>query len=47
MQGDIIGRIKEKGSGTLGHWTWVKLVGKEQKIITIISAYQVCKHPTN
>jgi hypothetical protein len=46
-QGDMIGRIKEKGSDTLGRWTWMKLVGKEQKIITVISAYQVCIRPTN
>jgi hypothetical protein len=46
-QGDIVGRIKERGSDPLGRWTWIKLVGKDQKLITLISAYQVCAKPTN
>jgi hypothetical protein len=46
-QGDMISHIKEKGSNTLGRWTWMKLVGKNQKLITVISAYQVCIRPTH
>jgi hypothetical protein len=46
-QGDMVGRIKDRGSDSLGRWTWMKLVGRNNKIITIISAYQVCVRPTN
>jgi hypothetical protein len=46
-QGDIVGRIKARGSDTLGRWSWIQLVGKHQKLITLISAYQVCARPTN
>jgi hypothetical protein len=46
-QGDLVGRIKEHGSDSLGHWSWIKLVGKNQKLITVILAYQVCSRPTN
>ena len=45
-QGDVVGRKNEKGSDSLGRWTWIKLVGCNQKIITLISAYQVCVRPT-
>jgi hypothetical protein len=47
VQGDMIGRIKDKGSDTLSRWSWMKLVGKAQKIITIILAYQECICPMN
>jgi hypothetical protein len=46
-QGDVVGRIKEKGSDSLGRWSWIKLVGRNQRLITMISAYQVCVRPTN
>lgn len=46
-QGNLVGRIKERGSDSLGRWTWMKLIGKNKKLITIISAYQVCMRPTN
>jgi hypothetical protein len=38
-QGDMIGRIKDRGSDNLGRWTWMNLVGKDKKLLTIISAY--------
>ena len=41
-QGDLVGRIKERGSDSLGRWSWMTMVGKNQRMITIISAYQVC-----
>jgi hypothetical protein len=46
-QGDVVGRIKEKGSDSLGRWSWIKLVGRNQCLITLILAYQVCVRPTN
>ena len=46
-QGDIIGRIKERGNDPLGRWTWMKFIGREKRLITVISAYQVCKRPTH
>jgi hypothetical protein len=46
-QGDLVGRVKDRGSSLLGRWTWMKLVGCNNRIITLISAYQVCICPTN
>jgi hypothetical protein len=46
-QGDLVGRIKDRGSDQMGRWTWIKLVGKNQRLVTVISAYQVCTRPTN
>lgn len=46
-QGDIVGCIKARGSDSLGRWSWVRLVDKNQKLITVISAYQVCSRPTH
>ncbi len=44
-QGDITGRIKEKGSDHMGRWSWIKFIGRNSRIITVISAYQVCVRP--
>jgi hypothetical protein len=46
-QGDIVGRIKERGSDSMGRWSWLKLIGRNKRLITVISAYQVCTRPTN
>jgi hypothetical protein len=46
-QGDLVGRIKNQGSNLLGRWSWLKLVGKNQRLVTVILACQVCGHPTN
>lgn len=46
-QGDVVGRIKDRGSDPLGRWSWIKMVGKNHRIVTLISAYQVCAKPTN
>ncbi len=43
--GNGVARIKETGSDNLGRWTYVKLAGKDNRVITIITAYQVCKKP--
>jgi hypothetical protein len=44
--GDGVARVKESGSDNLGRWTYIKLAGKENCIITIITVYQVCNKPT-
>jgi hypothetical protein len=46
-QGNVVGRVKEKGSDQLGRWSWIKLLGRNKRLITLISAYQVCACPTN
>jgi hypothetical protein len=46
-QGDLVGRIKDRGSDSLGRWSWMTMVGKNQRLVTVISAYQVCIRPTN
>jgi len=46
-QGDLVGRIKDRGSNPLGRWSWMKLVGKNNRLILVISACQVCARPTN
>jgi hypothetical protein len=40
---DLVGRISSKGSDHLGRWSYHKKFGKSSQIITIITAYQVCK----
>jgi hypothetical protein len=44
MHGHMIGRIKSRGNDELGRWTFVKLLGRSDKVITLISAYQVCNN---
>jgi hypothetical protein len=46
-QGDLDGQVKDQGNDPLGRWSWMKLVGRNKRIITLISAYQVCVCPTN
>jgi hypothetical protein len=41
--GNTVSRVTETGSADLGRWTYIKLSGKEGKIITFITVYQVCK----
>eukprot|EP00957_Ditylum_brightwellii_P155932 11869613-Ditylum_brightwellii.AAC.1 len=53
VQGDIVGQIIESGQDEMGQWVYAKLAAKNDKIITIITAYQLCKvgreinHPRN
>jgi hypothetical protein len=42
IQANTVGRIKERDSDKLGRGTYLKLNGTSRKVITIISAYQVC-----
>ena len=46
-QGDVVGRMLNHGSDPYGRWSYVTLKGMNGRCITIISAYQVCKAPTN
>ena len=39
--GQVGGRVIESGSDPLGRWAWQKVIGKDGKIIQIISAYRV------
>jgi hypothetical protein len=43
--GSMTARIKSSGSDPMGRWTYTKFVGTRGKIITIITAYQVCDKP--
>jgi hypothetical protein len=43
--GNTVSRVTKTGSDDLGRWTYIKLSGKEGKIITFITVYQVCKKP--
>ena len=42
--GDVVGRIKDKGSDPYGRWSYMKFIGSGNKLITFISAYQVCEN---
>eukprot|EP00980_Cylindrotheca_fusiformis_P027514 scaffold20799_cov73-Cylindrotheca_fusiformis.AAC.3 len=37
----------DKGSHHMGRWSFVKYAGKAGKVITVVTAYQVCVRPTN
>jgi hypothetical protein len=43
--GNTVARIKETGTDDLGRWSYIKLSGKDNKVITFITVYQVCKKP--
>jgi hypothetical protein len=47
VHADVVGRISTTGSDHLGRWSFHKLIGKAGKIITVITAYQVCKRTTH
>ena len=44
--GNESGRVIAQGSDRLGRWSWLRLKGKG-RTIRLITAYQVCKKPTN
>jgi hypothetical protein len=46
-QGNMVGRVKDRQSNSMGRWSWMKLVRRNQRLITIISAYQACVRPIN
>eukprot|EP00957_Ditylum_brightwellii_P145540 11081901-Ditylum_brightwellii.AAC.1 len=43
VQGDVVGQIIESGQDEMSWWDYTKLEAKNDKIITIITAYQLCK----
>ncbi len=43
---NTVARVKETGSDELGCWSYIKLSGKDNKVITFITVYQVCKKPS-
>jgi exonuclease III len=43
-QDSTVGRIRGKGQDEMGRWTFTKFMGRAAKVITIISAYQVCNN---
>ena len=47
--GDIVGRLEPKGRGgdAMGRWSYITLRRRNNNHLTVISAYQVCKTPTN
>jgi hypothetical protein len=45
--GDITGRLSEHGSDDLGRWSFMKFQGRSGRVVTHITAYQVCVRPTN
>lgn len=47
LHADVVGRISTKGTDHLGRWSFHKLVGKAGRIITIITAYQVCERTSH
>ena len=42
VQGNWAGHIVKMGSEKLGRWNYIKLAGKERKVLKIISPYRVC-----
>jgi hypothetical protein len=43
--GNAIARVKEAGRDDLGRWSFIKLRGKDNRVINFITVYQVCKTP--
>eukprot|EP00980_Cylindrotheca_fusiformis_P020498 scaffold7555_cov72-Cylindrotheca_fusiformis.AAC.3 len=44
---DMVGRVIDKGADPMGRWSFCKYAGKNKTVVTIITAYQVCRRPTN
>ena len=42
-RGNVRGRIMERGSDSLGRWTYIRIRGKQGRSLWILTAYQVCK----
>lgn len=49
LLGNVVSRLESNGRGgdPMGRWSYVHLHRRHQNPLTIISAYQVCKRPTN
>jgi hypothetical protein len=46
-QGNATGRIIFQASDKYGRWSYMDLQGTDDRIVTYITVYQVCKKPTN
>jgi endonuclease/exonuclease/phosphatase (EEP) superfamily protein YafD len=44
--GNTVSRVITTGTDDLGRWSYMKLSGKDGKVLTIITAYQVCRKNT-
>eukprot|EP00957_Ditylum_brightwellii_P016502 1240161-Ditylum_brightwellii.AAC.1 len=42
-QGSLTGQIIEKGTDKYGCWVYTKFAAKNNTVITVIAAYQLCK----
>ena len=45
--GKTVGRLKDKGADKLGRWSYIKLDGKADKEVMIVSLYQSCETTTD
>ncbi len=45
--GHTVSRVVETGTDDLGRWTYIKLSGKDGKVITFVTVYQICKKPSS
>eukprot|EP00957_Ditylum_brightwellii_P183544 13980995-Ditylum_brightwellii.AAC.1 len=42
-QGDMMGRRIMEGRDTMGRWVYTKYASKNDRIVTVVTAYQACK----
>jgi len=42
-QGSILGRLVDSGKDEMGRWSYQKFAGRNNIIVTVIAAYQVCQ----
>eukprot|EP00957_Ditylum_brightwellii_P047176 3582390-Ditylum_brightwellii.AAC.1 len=42
-QGDMVGRRIIEGRDFMGRWVYTKYAAKIDRIVTVVTAYQVCK----
>ena len=47
VKGQTLGRITSKGSDAMGRFSWVRMQGKANTSVLIITAYRVCKMGPN
>jgi hypothetical protein len=47
VQDDLVSGLIAKGKDSLGPWSYCKYSGRNGKIISVITIYQVCVRPTN
>jgi hypothetical protein len=39
-QGDTVGRIKERGSDSLGRWAWMRLIGRDLGLSSMCASHK-------